>query len=133
MLMLINNLLPSFETLKRLELSMTPLGMVFWISHDASNPPSKLNRQIFSRSWQKIDLPSGAQVTDHHPKSSEGNSRNRKARPSALTKASRQRFSTKISNVICAPSGDQTGPKQLSLGVSLKKFVSPVAISATAI
>jgi hypothetical protein len=30
------------------------------------------------------------------------------------------------------PSGDQTGPKQLLVGVSLKTFVAPVETSATA-
>src|ERR1700722_5692870 len=85
-----SKLWPSSETLKRWELSKSPLGMILPISHEASNWPFRSNRQIFSRSWQKIDFPSGAQMTDHHPGSLNGASKKRNSLPSPLSRPSRQ-------------------------------------------
>src|SRR5882757_4708217 len=73
---------------------------------------------MLSRSWQKIDLPSRAH--SGVPNASGFNSAfftNRKPEPSALTTPRCHALSDMIEKASCFPSGDQTGPKQLSLGI----------------
>src|SRR5262249_21319050 len=73
---------------------------------------------MLSRSWQKIDLPSCAH--SGAPNASGFKSAfftSRKPEPSAFTKPRCHAWSDIIENASCFPSGDQTGPKQLSLGM----------------
>src|SRR4030095_5982372 len=57
----------------------------------------------------------------------------RNPEPSVFTKPRCHSFSAIIENASFDPSGDQTGPKQLSLGISFSTVTLPLERSATAI
>src|SRR5437879_2454132 len=88
---------------------------------------------MFAMSWQKIDRPSGAQHADQNEWSClSAFLRYAKPVPSALTTPMCQLRSVRMWNRIFAPSGDQTGPYELSLGTSRNTVTARVAASATA-
>jgi hypothetical protein len=76
-------------------------------------------------------LPSGAQMTDHHPILN-GTSKERMLSVT-FEQTEPPMILQKDFEHDLRPSGDQTGPKQLLLGVSLKTLVKPLDSSRTAI
>src|SRR5207302_403622 len=104
----------------------------------ASQPKRVPHKIILARNTNclfagEIDFPSRAHVGS--PNASLFSSAfftKRKPEPSALTKPRCHSFSAIIENASFDPSGDQTGPKQLSLGISFKILTLPVPRSAIA-
>src|SRR5512132_2429265 len=88
---------------------------------------------MLSRSWQKIDLLSRAHSGAPNASGlSFAFFTKRNSEPSAFTKPSCHALSAIIEKASCLPSGDQTGPKQLSLGIFGGTVTLLVATSAIA-